>query len=108
MLPSRTPLVSAGRDRAHPVVEGEASADWSLSWKQLGGVVVTRVVVVVDDGRHGRVEDGEHAQRGADAIGTVPERRGGEEVRREQAEVVRIPQGGEERRGGAEYAVAVC
>lgn len=45
---------------------------------------MTYIVVVRQYGRDGGVEYAEEAQRGADAIGTVPEGGGGEQVRCEE------------------------
>ena len=65
------------------------------------------IVVVREYGRDGGVEDAEEAQRGADAIGTVPEGGCGEQVRCEEREVVRVAEGGEQRGRGSEDAGGV-
>ena len=70
------------------------------------------IVVVREYGRDGGVEDAEEAQRGADAIGTVPESRCGEQVRCEEREIVWVAKRGEQRGRGSEDArgvsCAVC
>jgi hypothetical protein len=46
-----------------------------LPWFQWGCLLPSYVVMVVYDGCHGGMEDGEQAQGGSDAIRAVPERR---------------------------------
>jgi hypothetical protein len=48
--------------------------------------------VVCHECRDGGVEDGEYAQGRPDAIGPVPERRRGEEMRCEETEIMRVSQ----------------
>lgn len=57
---------------------------------------MTYIIVVRQYGRDGGVEDAEEAQRGADAIGTVPEGGCGEQVRSEKRKIVWVAEGGEQ------------
>jgi len=107
VLPAPAAVVGARDDSLDPRIEAQAAGDGRLSGDRGGRLAVPDVVVVGQDGGDGRVEDGQQAQRGADAVGAVPERRGGEKVRGQEREVVGVAQGGEERRRGAEDARAV-
>jgi hypothetical protein len=58
--------------------------------------------VVVHDGGDDGVVDGEQSEGCSDAIGPVPKRGGGEEVRGKETEVVRVPEGCKQRRRGSQ------
>ena len=81
MLPPPTPVIGACDNRFDPIVQTQASSNGTLPGKQFRGFVVPDIVVVRYNRCDGGVEDGEQAQRGADAVWAVPERGGGEEVR---------------------------
>ena len=95
MFPSLTPIIGTGDHGPYPVVEREASASRGLSMKKLRGLVVPHVIVVVDDGCHGRMEYREQAERCTDAIGAVPEGRRREKMRGEQSDIVGVPKRGQ-------------
>jgi hypothetical protein len=72
MLPSLASVVGTGDDSTNPIIERQAATSGQLPWLELRGLVPAHVVVVVDDGRDGRVEDGEQAEGSAHAIRAVP------------------------------------
>jgi hypothetical protein len=106
MLPSLASVVGTGDDSTDPVIERQTTTSGQLPWLELRGLVPAHVVVVVDDGRDGRVEDGEQAEGSAHAIRAVPQSRGSEEVRGEKAEVMGVAQGDEQRRRRGKDPVA--
>lgn len=104
MLPPPTPVIGARNHGFDPVIQTQAPADGGLPRKQFRRSVVPDIVVVRYHGRDGSVEDGEQAQRRADAVRAVPERGGGEEVRCQEGEIVWVSEGREERGCGSEDA----
>jgi hypothetical protein len=84
VLPATTAFVGAGDNGLDPGIQTQPATYRCLTGQHLGNFVVTYIVVVRQYGRDGGVEYAEEAQRGADAIGTVPEGGGGEQVRCEE------------------------